>query len=57
MRLSRIGEQMTHNELIDLIDGMHSKDWLTGFGGACWFGDGMMSYPCPTIEIIKKRLQ
>jgi hypothetical protein len=67
---------MTHNELIDLIDGMHSKDWLTGFGAvhavvelhkpmeghehlcsACWFGDGMMSYPCPTIETIKKRLQ
>ena len=23
---------------------------------ACWFGDGMMSYPCPTIQTIKKEL-
>jgi hypothetical protein len=24
--------------------------------GACWFGDGMMSYPCPTIQAIEKEL-
>ena len=24
---------------------------------ACWFGDGMMAYPCPTIQAIKKELQ
>jgi hypothetical protein len=23
---------------------------------ACWFGDGMMSYPCPTIQAIEKEL-
>ena len=23
---------------------------------ACWFGDGMMSYPCPTIQVIEKEL-
>jgi len=22
----------------------------------CWFGDGMMSYPCPTIQAIEKEL-
>ena len=25
--------------------------------GACWFGDGMMSYPCPTIQAIEKELK
>jgi hypothetical protein len=24
--------------------------------GACWFGDGMMSYPCPTIQVLEKEL-
>ena len=24
--------------------------------GGCWFGDGMMSYPCPTIQSIEKEL-
>jgi hypothetical protein len=24
---------------------------------ACWFGDGMMSYPCPTIQAITEKLQ
>ncbi|CAB4179447.1 hypothetical protein UFOVP1033_126 [uncultured Caudovirales phage] len=24
--------------------------------GGCWFGDGMMSYPCPTIQAIEKEL-
>jgi hypothetical protein len=24
--------------------------------GACWFGDGMMAYPCPTIQAIEKEL-
>jgi hypothetical protein len=24
--------------------------------GACWFGDGMMSYPCPTIQAIEEEL-
>jgi hypothetical protein len=23
----------------------------------CWFGDGMMAYPCPTIQAIEKELQ
>jgi hypothetical protein len=23
---------------------------------ACWFGDGMMSYPCLTIQSIEKEL-
>ena len=23
---------------------------------ACWFGDGMMPYPCPTIQSIEKAL-
>ena len=23
---------MTHKELVDLIDGMHKEDWMTGFG-------------------------
>ncbi len=23
---------------------------------ACWFGDGLMSYPCPTIQAIEKGL-
>ncbi len=23
---------------------------------ACWFGDGMMSYPCLTIQVIEKEL-
>jgi hypothetical protein len=22
----------------------------------CWFGDGMMAYPCPTIQAIEKEL-
>ena len=22
----------------------------------CWFGDGMMAYPCPTIQVIEKEL-
>lgn len=22
----------------------------------CWFGEGMMSYPCPTIQAIEKEL-
>jgi hypothetical protein len=22
--------------------------------GGCWFGDGMMAYPCPTIQVIEK---
>ena len=25
--------------------------------GSCWFGDGMMSYPCPTIQAIEKELK
>jgi hypothetical protein len=25
--------------------------------GACWFGDGMMAYPCPTIQAIEKEMQ
>jgi hypothetical protein len=25
--------------------------------GGCWFGDGMMAYPCPTIQVIEKELQ
>ena len=24
--------------------------------GGCWFGDGMMAYPCPTIQAIEKEL-
>jgi hypothetical protein len=24
--------------------------------GGCWFGDGMMPYPCPTIQAIEKEL-
>ena len=24
--------------------------------GGCWFGDGMMSYPCLTIQAIEKEL-
>lgn len=24
---------------------------------ACWFGDGMMPYPCPTIQVIAEKLQ
>jgi len=24
---------------------------------ACWFGDGMMAYPCPTIQTIEKELK
>jgi hypothetical protein len=24
---------------------------------ACWFGDGLMSYPCPTIQAIEKEMQ
>jgi hypothetical protein len=23
--------EMTHNELVDLLDGMHREDWMTGF--------------------------
>ncbi len=22
----------------------------------CWFGDGMMAYPCPTIQTIERNL-
>jgi len=22
----------------------------------CWFGDGMMAYPCPTIQAIERNL-
>lgn len=25
--------------------------------GGCWFGDGMMAYPCPTILAIEKELE
>jgi hypothetical protein len=25
--------------------------------GGCWFGDGMMAYPCPTIQAIEKELK
>jgi hypothetical protein len=25
--------------------------------GGCWFGDGMMAYPCPTILAIEKELK
>ena len=25
--------------------------------GGCWFGDGMMPYPCPTIQAIEKELK
>ena len=25
--------------------------------GACWFGDGMMAYPCPTIQAIQEQLK
>ena len=24
--------------------------------GGCWFGDGMMAYPCVTIQAIEKEL-
>lgn len=25
--------------------------------GACWFGDGMMEYPCPTILAIEDEFE
>ena len=25
--------------------------------GGCWFGDGMMAYPCPTIQAIQEQLK
>jgi hypothetical protein len=89
----REGVEMTHDELLALIDeehwhlfNFHSEDQsekAIEFRGAvlkitrerrsvvelhkpieghenlcsgCWFGDGMMSYPCPTIQAIEKEL-
>lgn len=63
---------MTHDELLDLVlmeCGCGNTKALRAvvelhkpieghehLCGGCWFGDGMMSYPCPTIQAIEKEL-
>jgi hypothetical protein len=39
--------------VVELHKPMEGNEHLCG---ACWFGDGMMSYPCQTIEAIEKEL-
>jgi hypothetical protein len=64
---------MTHKELIDLMDGMHAKDWMTGFGalravvelhhehtsgsGDIYCYNCQQKYPCLTIQAIEKKLR
>jgi hypothetical protein len=63
---------MTHDELLELISLDTKEDVRNALRavvklhkpieghehlcGACWFGDGMMSYPCPTIQVLEKEL-
>jgi hypothetical protein len=63
---------MTHDELLNkiIISGdtsiefalravveLHTPiDGHEHLCGGCWFGDGMMAYPCPTIQAIENEL-
>jgi len=40
--------------VVDLHKPLEGNEHLCS---ACWFGDGMMAYPCLTIQAIKKELQ
>ena len=41
------------HEVVELHKPIEGHEHLCG---GCWFGDGMMSYPCPTIQAIEKEL-
>ena len=40
--------------VVDLHSPIEGHEHLCG---GCWFGDGMMAYPCPTIQAIEKELE
>jgi hypothetical protein len=48
--------QIAHalREVLELHKPMEGNEHLCS---ACWFGDGMMAYPCPTIQAIEKELK
>jgi hypothetical protein len=48
------GWQLALRAVVELHKPIEGHEHLCG---GCWFGDGMMAYPCPTIQVIEKELQ
>ncbi len=59
--LAKIEEEASYQTLVTVLRAvveLHKP--IEGYEhlcGACWFGDGMMAYPCPTILQIEKELK